>query len=137
MPNTALDAPIMATTQVIASNPGAHLASGGGHSSSSNNIVGVHYKVGKKIGEGSFGVIFEGECVVGVAGTRVQRHHSRLRTARTGADLQEQTSSTRRLLLSSLCVFRSLYPVMDTADPRNLANPMHHNCEMSTAATRS
>ncbi|KAK6198661.1 casein kinase I [Scheffersomyces amazonensis] len=29
-------------------------------SSSSNNIVGVHYKVGKKIGEGSFGIIFEG-----------------------------------------------------------------------------
>ncbi|KAK7693536.1 bifunctional choline kinase/ethanolamine kinase cki1 [Cerrena zonata] len=31
------------------------------HSSgSSNNVVGVHYRVGKKIGEGSFGVIFEG-----------------------------------------------------------------------------
>jgi len=31
------------------------------HSSgSTNNIVGVHYRVGKKIGEGSFGVIFEG-----------------------------------------------------------------------------
>ena len=31
------------------------------HSSgSSNNIVGAHYRVGKKIGEGSFGVIFEG-----------------------------------------------------------------------------
>ncbi|KAL4251747.1 protein kinase superfamily protein [Abortiporus biennis] len=32
------------------------------HSSgtTSNNIVGVHYRVGKKIGEGSFGVIFEG-----------------------------------------------------------------------------
>ncbi|KAI0664839.1 CK1/CK1/CK1-G protein kinase [Cubamyces menziesii] len=27
---------------------------------SSNNIVGGHYRVGKKIGEGSFGVIFEG-----------------------------------------------------------------------------
>jgi casein kinase 1 len=49
----------MATTHVIASNPAAHLSSGG-HSSSSSNIVGVHYKVGKKIGEGSFGVIFEG-----------------------------------------------------------------------------
>ncbi|KAI0637002.1 CK1/CK1/CK1-G protein kinase [Trametes polyzona] len=30
------------------------------HNSSSNNIVGGHYRVGKKIGEGSFGVIFEG-----------------------------------------------------------------------------
>ena len=29
-------------------------------SAASNNIVGVHYRVGKKIGEGSFGVIFEG-----------------------------------------------------------------------------
>jgi hypothetical protein len=30
-------------------------------SSSSHNVVGVHYKVGKKIGEGSFGVIYEGK----------------------------------------------------------------------------
>ncbi len=28
--------------------------------SSSSNVVGVHYRVGQKIGEGSFGVIFEG-----------------------------------------------------------------------------
>ena len=28
--------------------------------SSSSNVVGVHYRVGKKIGEGSFGVVFEG-----------------------------------------------------------------------------
>ena len=28
--------------------------------SSSSNVVGVHYRVGKKIGEGSFGVIFQG-----------------------------------------------------------------------------
>ncbi|BFZ59856.1 Palmitoylated plasma membrane-bound casein kinase [Saitoella coloradoensis] len=31
-----------------------------GHSTHSSNVVGVHYRVGKKIGEGSFGVIFEG-----------------------------------------------------------------------------
>lgn len=30
------------------------------HSSSSPNLVGGHYRVGRKIGEGSFGVIFEG-----------------------------------------------------------------------------
>lgn len=35
----------------------AHLAA---MASSSSNVVGVHYRVGKKIGEGSFGVIFEG-----------------------------------------------------------------------------
>jgi len=52
----------MATTHVIStSHPGQHLSSTGSHSSSSSNIVGVHYKVGKKIGEGSFGVIFEGK----------------------------------------------------------------------------
>lgn len=27
----------------------------------SHNVVGVHYKVGKKIGEGSFGIIYEGK----------------------------------------------------------------------------
>ena len=31
-----------------------------GSSSSTQNIVGVHYRVGKKIGKGSFGVILEG-----------------------------------------------------------------------------
>ena len=28
--------------------------------SNTSNVVGGHYRVGKKIGEGSFGVIFEG-----------------------------------------------------------------------------
>jgi casein kinase 1 len=32
--------------------------------SSTANLVGVHYRVGKKIGEGSFGVIFEGPFYV-------------------------------------------------------------------------
>jgi hypothetical protein len=39
------------------------IASSSGHppqSASSNGIVGSHYRVGKKIGEGSFGVVFEG-----------------------------------------------------------------------------
>ncbi|KAJ3029361.1 UNVERIFIED_CONTAM: casein kinase I [Siphonaria sp. JEL0065] len=31
------------------------------NSLSSNNMIGTHYKVGKKIGEGSFGVIYEGK----------------------------------------------------------------------------
>jgi hypothetical protein len=29
-------------------------------SSANNNVVGVHYKIGRKIGEGSFGIIYEG-----------------------------------------------------------------------------
>lgn len=37
---------------------------GSSGSSGSSNVVGVHYKVGKKIGEGSFGVIFEGKSQV-------------------------------------------------------------------------
>jgi len=36
-------------------------ASGSSSSSSSSGVVGIHYRVGRKIGEGSFGVIFEGE----------------------------------------------------------------------------
>ena len=32
-----------------------------GSNAHSSNVVGVHYRVGKKIGEGSFGVIFEGQ----------------------------------------------------------------------------
>ncbi|KAJ3326669.1 casein kinase I [Blyttiomyces sp. JEL0837] len=58
---------------VNSSNPAAAAAGGGGTNSqlvtmgssgklhsSSPNVVGVHYKVGKKIGEGSFGIIYEG-----------------------------------------------------------------------------
>ncbi|KAL6452860.1 YCK2 Casein kinase I 2 [Candida maltosa Xu316] len=43
-------------------------ANGLANSSSSNNnnssVVGLHYKIGKKIGEGSFGVIFEGTNII-------------------------------------------------------------------------
>ncbi|POY74368.1 hypothetical protein BMF94_2562 [Rhodotorula taiwanensis] len=37
-----------------------HHTSSSTHSSSNSNIIGVHFRVGRKIGEGSFGVIFEG-----------------------------------------------------------------------------
>ena len=30
-----------------------------------NGVVGTHFRVGKKIGEGSFGVVFEGASAVG------------------------------------------------------------------------
>ena len=42
----------MPTSSAAAASPG-----------NSHNVVGVHYKVGKKIGEGSFGIIYEGELV--------------------------------------------------------------------------
>ncbi|KAM9887304.1 hypothetical protein OXX79_013749, partial [Metschnikowia pulcherrima] len=39
-----------------------------GQSSNNNSVVGLHYKIGKKIGEGSFGVLFEGSNIInGVA----------------------------------------------------------------------
>lgn len=44
----------MMTPRVIASSSGAH------HASATSNIVGGRFRVGKKIGEGSFGVVFEG-----------------------------------------------------------------------------
>ncbi|CAH2355669.1 casein kinase I homolog 1 [[Candida] railenensis] len=34
------------------------------NNSSNNSVVGLHYKIGKKIGEGSFGVIFEGTNII-------------------------------------------------------------------------
>jgi casein kinase 1 len=39
----------------------SHASSHGSNAAHSSNVVGVHYRVGKKIGEGSFGVIFEGQ----------------------------------------------------------------------------
>ncbi|TPX51711.1 hypothetical protein SeMB42_g00888 [Synchytrium endobioticum] len=36
----------------------------GHQGASSQNIIGVHYKVGKKIGEGSFGIIYEGVNII-------------------------------------------------------------------------
>lgn len=34
--------------------------SGSTSATASSNVVGVHYRVGRKIGEGSFGIIYEG-----------------------------------------------------------------------------
>lgn len=47
-----------ATSQHIVSSSSTPTAS---HSSSSSNVVGGNFRVGRKIGEGSFGVCFEGE----------------------------------------------------------------------------
>jgi serine/threonine protein kinase len=40
-----------------------HSSKSKANSSTSSNVVGVHYRVGKKIGEGSFGVIYEGKHI--------------------------------------------------------------------------
>ncbi|GAA5844708.1 hypothetical protein JCM5353_005832 [Sporobolomyces roseus] len=47
------------TSHVVTSSSSHHQSSHGSNSSSSN-VIGVHFRVGRKIGEGSFGVIFEG-----------------------------------------------------------------------------
>lgn len=49
----------MTTPHVIASSSGHH-----SQSTTSNGIVGNHFRVGKKIGEGSFGVVFEGTPIL-------------------------------------------------------------------------
>ncbi|KAG7664719.1 YCK2 [[Candida] subhashii] len=45
--------------------PGTNVVSSNSQSGSNNSsVVGLHYKIGKKIGEGSFGVIFEGTNII-------------------------------------------------------------------------
>lgn len=55
--------------------------------SSSSNVVGVHYRVGKKIGEGSFGVIFEGTNLLNNQQVAIKfvcsAHHASLRLQAT------------------------------------------------------
>lgn len=52
-----------AIAAAAASNPSMNASS-----SNNNSVVGLHYKIGKKIGEGSFGVLFEGSNIInGVA----------------------------------------------------------------------
>ncbi|CCH46956.1 Casein kinase I [Wickerhamomyces ciferrii] len=46
--------------QQISSNNTSNSNTNNNSSSNNSTIVGLHYKIGKKIGEGSFGVIFEG-----------------------------------------------------------------------------
>jgi casein kinase 1 len=45
----------------MSAHPTSTADSTGASSSPSSNVVGVHYRVGKKVGEGSFGVIYEGK----------------------------------------------------------------------------
>ncbi|ODQ79201.1 hypothetical protein BABINDRAFT_171933 [Babjeviella inositovora NRRL Y-12698] len=49
-----------ATAAAVAANSSAHSSAHSG----SLTVVGLHYKIGKKIGEGSFGVIFEGSNMI-------------------------------------------------------------------------
>ncbi len=81
--------------------------------SSSSNVVGVHYRVGKKIGEGSFGVIFEGTNLL---------------------NNQQVAIKFVRIPMAASCS-DTLLTRMDGR--RNPERAMHPSCEMNTVHTRS
>ena len=80
--------------------------------SSSSNVVGVHYRVGKKIGEGSFGVIFEGTNLLNNQQVAIKFvcHHGKRRELNGGNGFAD--------------IFR------------NQEKAMHHSYGMSTGHTR-
>jgi hypothetical protein len=98
--------------------------------SSTANVVGVHYRVGKKIGEGSFGVIFEGAFMLYVLASSQQSNYA-------GTNLlNSQTVAIKfvrsiRLVLVSVCCSRTLQLV------RNQEKLKHPSCEMNAARTVS
>lgn len=80
--------------------------------SSSSNVVGVHYRVGKKIGEGSFGVIFEGTNLLNNQQVAIKFVRPPPRTA---------------------CGHT---PWLTRLARRNPERAMHRNCETNTGHTR-
>ena len=84
--------------------------------STSSNVVGVHYRVGKKIGEGSFGVIFEGTNLL----------NNQQVAIKFVSWPSRPVLAHRRILLRSLTLLR-----------RNPERAMLPSCEMSTGHTRS
>ncbi|CDK28404.1 unnamed protein product [Kuraishia capsulata CBS 1993] len=53
-----------AAAAAVAASTGGNQNNSSSNSGSQTQIVGLHYKIGKKIGEGSFGVIFEGSNMI-------------------------------------------------------------------------
>jgi serine/threonine protein kinase len=92
--------------------------------SSSSNVVGVHYRVGKKIGEGSFGVIFEGTNLLNnqqVAIKFVRTPH--MSTILKACFIIEVNGKRRWILAHTRC--------------RNLERVMHLSYETNIEHTRS
>ncbi|KAF7792983.1 hypothetical protein EIP86_004088 [Pleurotus ostreatoroseus] len=88
----------------------------------SNNIVGVHYRVGKKIGEGSFGVIFEGNEGLMTVCVRAGADRDEPAEFADGRDqVFAQFSFPLPTLTSapspSLILFSSCHPDADVANP--------------------
>lgn len=76
--------------------------------SSSSNVVGVHYRVGKKIGEGSFGVIFEGTNLL----------------------------NNQQVAIKFVRITHNDNSWQMLTRPRNQGKVMRHNCAMNTEPTR-
>lgn len=93
--------------------------------SSSSNVVGVHYRVGKKIGEGSFGVIFEGTNLLNNQQVAIKFVRRRL------ASLGHRFAHGVAVILFSLQQMTNHVPLH-----RSRARVMPLNCEMSTGRTR-
>lgn len=75
--------------------------------SSASNVVGVHYRVGKKIGEGSFGVIFEGTNLL-----------NNQQVAIKFVSLPSATHGTHSRARSSLPPDTALMPMIGTSQER-------------------
>ena len=76
--------------------------------SSSSNVVGVHYRVGKKIGEGSFGVIFEGTNLL----------------------------NNQQVAIKFVCITHDDISRQVLTRTRNQGKAMRHNCAMNTGPTK-
>lgn len=94
--------------------------------SSSSNVVGVHYRVGKKIGEGSFGVIFEGtnllnnqQVAIKFVGSPSQIFAKRMKVHVLGTCMRLESPQAEVFLLN-----------------RNLERVTPHNCEMNIERIR-
>lgn len=81
------------------------------------SVVGVHYRVGRKIGEGSFGVIFEG----------AYRYPAVTVNTSLMSTLKGPICSIRRRSPSNLCVRVDLphFSALDRRPSRSLESLMH------------
>ena len=94
--------------------------------SSSSNVVGVHYRVGKKIGEGSFGVIFEGTNLLNNQQVAIKFVSS------LGGMLTSYPHSA-----CFIAVSHPPYQEANLLDNRSRGRATHLNCEMNTGPIKS
>lgn len=112
----------MATPHVIASSSGHH-----SQSATSNGVVGNHFRVGKKIGEGSFGVVFEGATYCNrVCGWL-------LNSVIAGTNMLNNQPVAIKFVCDAMSLAEPLSAVFDRDNVcRNPASLKPHSCETST-----